>query len=94
MNTKWMSLTSEHFVMERGCDQIRWAAMHEFELVRVLQEVFDDVWQEIEPKVSRGDADIKRGELARQIILAHRSGLKPEEIRAAVLRGNLVAPER
>jgi hypothetical protein len=55
------------------------------ELVRVLQEVFDDIWQKVEPKVDERDADEQRSELARQIIMAHKKGLNPEEIKAAIL---------
>jgi hypothetical protein len=56
------------------------------ELVKLLQEVFDDIWQELEPKIDERDADEQRSELARQIIKAHKSGLKPEEIKAAILK--------
>ena len=56
------------------------------ELVRTLQEIFDQIWQEIEPKVDGRDTDEQRSELARQIIKAHKSGLKPEEIKAAILK--------
>jgi hypothetical protein len=55
------------------------------ELVRVLQEVFDDIWQKMEPKIDERDVDEQQSELARQIIKAHRSGLKPEEIKATIL---------
>lgn len=58
----------------------------QLELVRVLQDVFDDIWQEIESKVDEHEADEQRGELARQIIKAHRSGLKPEEIKTTLIR--------
>ena len=61
--------------------------MREVELVKVLQDIFDEVWQEIEPKTQDHNADERRSELARLIILAHRSGLKPEEIKTAILTG-------
>jgi hypothetical protein len=55
------------------------------ELVRVLQEVFDEIWLKVEPKVDERDADERRSELAREIIMAHKKGLKPEEIKTAML---------
>jgi hypothetical protein len=55
------------------------------ELVRILQEVFDDIWQKVELNVAERDADEQRSKLARQIIMAHRNGLTPEEIKAAIL---------
>jgi hypothetical protein len=62
------------------------------ELVKVLHEIFDEVWQEIEPKTEDHNADERRAELARQIILAHRNGLKPHEIKTAILTGTLPRP--
>jgi hypothetical protein len=56
------------------------------ELVRTLQQIFDDIWQELEAKVDERDTDEQRSELARQIIEAHKSGLKPEKIKAAILK--------
>jgi hypothetical protein len=56
------------------------------ELVRTLQQVFDDIWQELHPRMDERDADGHRDELARQIIQAHKSGLKPEEIKAEILK--------
>ena len=53
---------------------------------RVLQEVFDDIWQELEPKVDERDTDEQRSELARHIITAYQRGLKPAEIKATILK--------
>lgn len=59
------------------------------ELIGVLQEIFDLAWQEINAipdyPISDGHADKRRNDLAEMIILAHRSGLRPEEIKKAVL---------
>ena len=58
------------------------------ELLAVLQEIFDQVWQELNSTGYATDryADQRRNDLAQMIILAHRSGLQPDEIKAAVLR--------
>jgi hypothetical protein len=63
------------------------------ELVRTLQEIFDQLWREIEPKVDERETDRQRSRLARQIIQAHKTGLKPEEIKAAILKEH-TPPER
>lgn len=58
------------------------------EIIRVLQEVFDAAWTEMaarEGSVSSEEADKRRSDLAQMILLEHRSGLSPEEIKAAVL---------
>ena len=68
------------------------AMMRGIHLVKVLQEVFEEVWQELEPKTEDHNADERRNELARQIILAHRNGLKPHEIKTAILTGTLPRP--
>jgi hypothetical protein len=66
--------------------------MRGIHLVKVLQEVFDEVWQEIEPKSEGHNDDERRSELARRIILAHQSGLKPHEIKTAILTRTLPRP--
>jgi hypothetical protein len=63
------------------------------ETLRALQEVFDVTWSEINstpdntPTGDRaGDGSgNRRNDLAQMIILAHQSGLRPEEIRTAIL---------
>jgi hypothetical protein len=59
------------------------------EILRILQAVFDEIWQEISAlpgrAVTEKDADGRRTDLAQMIILAHRSGLPPERIKNAVL---------
>ena len=59
---------------------------------RVLQEVFDDIWQELEPKVDERDTNKQRSELARHIITAYQRGLKPAEIKVAILKER-IAPK-
>jgi hypothetical protein len=59
--------------------------MREVQLLKLLQDIFDEVWQEFEPKTEDQNADERRSELARLIILAHRKGLNPEEIKTAIL---------
>jgi hypothetical protein len=49
-----------------------------------LREIFDLALQEM--TVAKGDAERRRNDLAQMILLAHRSGLLPEQIRAALLR--------
>ena len=59
------------------------------EVLSALQAVFDDAWQEISALPDRAatakDAEARRTDLAQMIILAHRSGIPPEQIREAVL---------
>jgi hypothetical protein len=59
---------------------------------RVLQEVFDDIWQELEPRIDERDTDKQRSKLARHVIMAYQKGLKPEEIKAAILKER-IAPK-
>jgi hypothetical protein len=66
--------------------------MREVQLLKLLQEIFDEVWQETEPNTEDHNADERRSELARLIILAHRKGLKPDEIKAAILAGKFPHP--
>jgi hypothetical protein len=58
---------------------------YEPELLRRFQQIFEEVWQEIEPRILNGGGDEQRSELARLIVLAHRRGLNPQEIKASVL---------
>jgi pyruvate/2-oxoglutarate dehydrogenase complex dihydrolipoamide dehydrogenase (E3) component len=60
-------------------------AKYEPGLLGPLQAIFDQIWQEVEPILGAEDAERKRTELARMIVLAHRSGVKLEDIRATVL---------
>jgi hypothetical protein len=59
------------------------------ELLRTLQAIFDEAWQEICALPGRAapaeDADTQRSDLAEMIILAHRSGLPLERIKEVVL---------
>jgi hypothetical protein len=48
-----------------------------------LREIFDLAWQEM--VVATGDAEQRQNDLAQMILLAHRSGVSPEQIRAALL---------
>ena len=68
-------------------------AYFEPESLAVLQAIFDEVWQEISALPGRAvtakDADERRCDLAQMIILAHRSGVPPERIKAAVLGHNI-----
>jgi hypothetical protein len=64
------------------------------ESLAVLQSIFDDIWQEISAvpggrAVTANDADERRTDLAQMIILAHKSGVPPERIKAAVLGHNI-----
>jgi hypothetical protein len=59
---------------------------------RVLQEVFDDIWQELESRIDERDTDKQRNKLARHIIIAYQKGLKPEEIKAVILKER-IAPK-
>jgi hypothetical protein len=65
---------------------------YEPELLRTFQQIFDDVWQEIEPRIVNGSGDEQRSELARLIVLAHRRGLNPQEIKASVLAEITASP--
>ena len=49
-----------------------------------LREIFELAWQEM--AAANGDAEQRRNDLAQMILLAHRSGVTPEQIRASVLR--------
>jgi len=59
------------------------------QVLSALQAVFDEAWQEIsalpDRAVTAKDAEARRTDLAQMIILAHRSGIPPEAIKAAVL---------
>jgi hypothetical protein len=59
------------------------------ELAGALQDVFEAAWREINlayyPPLSDGNAQARRSDLARMIILAHQSGLQPDEIKRAIL---------
>jgi hypothetical protein len=49
-----------------------------------LREIFELAWQEM--TVANGDSEQRRNDLTQMILLAHRSGLALEQLRAAVLR--------
>jgi hypothetical protein len=56
------------------------------DLIRALQAIFDHTWQEISATRSSPEtADARRNDLAQMIILAHKSGLQPDEIKQALL---------
>jgi hypothetical protein len=56
------------------------------DLIRALQAVFDDAWQEISAThCALEHADATRNDLAQMIILAHKCGLEPDEIKLAIL---------
>ena len=59
------------------------------EVLSALQAVFDEAWRKIsalpDRAVTAKDAEARRTDLAQIIILAHRSGIPPEQIKAAVL---------
>jgi hypothetical protein len=61
---------------------------YEPELVGALQEVFDRAWKEINANSSRSGsvkaAVQRRNDLAQMILLAHRSGMQPEQISTAL----------
>jgi hypothetical protein len=63
------------------------------ELLAALQAIFDETWQEINTlpghAVTVKDADERRTDLAQMIMLAHKSGVPPERIKAAVLGHNI-----
>jgi hypothetical protein len=61
---------------------------------RVLQEVFDDIWHELEPRIDERDTDKQRSELARHIIIAYQKGLKAKEIKAAILKERIAPKPR
>jgi hypothetical protein len=70
--------------------QSTFSGIDEPDLTGALKEIFDLAWQQIHSargNAAAGDtADKRRSDLALMIILANRSGLQPEEIRAALLR--------
>jgi hypothetical protein len=72
--------------------QSKFSGIDEPELTGALKDIFDLAWQQIHSArdyPATGDnADKRRDDLAQMIILAYRSGLQPEEIKAALL-GNL-----
>jgi hypothetical protein len=55
------------------------------ETLKVLDEVFDSVWQQIPRAVGDANAETLRSEIARMILAAHASGLPPQEIKEFVL---------
>jgi hypothetical protein len=61
---------------------------YEPELVGALQEVFDRAWKEINATLSQPgsvkSAEQRRNDLAQMILLAHRSGMQPEQISTAL----------
>jgi hypothetical protein len=61
---------------------------YEPELVGVLQEVFDRAWKEINATLSQPgsvkSAEQRRNDLAQMILLAHRSGMQPDQISRAL----------
>jgi hypothetical protein len=69
--------------------QSKFSGIDEPELTGALKDIFDLAWQEIHSAsgcLAAGDnADKRRDDLALMIILAYRSGLQPEEIKAALL---------
>ena len=65
---------------------------YEPELLRTFQQIFEEVWQEVEPRTVNGNGDEQRSELARLIVLAHRRGLNPQEIKTAVLAEITASP--
>jgi hypothetical protein len=62
---------------------------YEPELLGALQEIFDLAWQQIiaTPGYSLNEksAEQRRRDLSQMIILAYRSGMQPEEIKAFIL---------
>jgi hypothetical protein len=66
-----------------GVATLDYEAYFESELLGALQAVFDEAWQEI--STLPGNSEERRTGLAEMIILAHRSGLQPNRIKAAVL---------
>jgi hypothetical protein len=75
--------------MRRVVTSNKSSAVYDPELVGVLQEIFDLAWQQISSTSAYPgageNADTRRNDLAQMIILAHRSGLQPEEIKAVLL---------
>jgi hypothetical protein len=69
--------------------QIKWSEFYDPKVLGALQEIFDVAWQKINstPGHSLGgdNAEQRRIDLAQMIILAHKSGLQPEEIKASIL---------
>jgi hypothetical protein len=64
-------------------------SIHDPVVLRGLQEIFDLAWNAInstpDAPITGENADKRRHDLAEMIILAHKSGLQPEEIKAAIL---------
>jgi hypothetical protein len=62
------------------------------EMLKALQEVFDYAWKELvswPDGLSLGETlEMRRNELAAMIMLAHRSGLNPDEIVDAIRGGD------
>jgi hypothetical protein len=63
--------------------------VYEPRLLAALQEIYDVAWQEIQAfpnvLVAAENKDKRQAELAQMIILAHRSGMPPEETKTALL---------
>ena len=68
------------------------------ELLTALQTIFDEVWKEINLLPGRAatarDAAERRTDLAQMIFLAHKSGIPPEGIKAAVLGHQIPGPPK
>jgi hypothetical protein len=58
--------------------------LYDPQLLGALQEIFDLVWERINSTPGE-NAEKQQTDLAQAIILAHRSGLQPNEIKAALL---------
>jgi hypothetical protein len=74
-----------------GVAASNFASYFDPELLRKLQGIVDQAWQEINALPGRAvtseDVDSRRTDLAQMVILAHKSGLPPERIKDAVLGG-------
>jgi hypothetical protein len=67
-------------------------AKYEPELLHTFQGIFDELWQELEPRIEKGDGDEQRSELARLIVLAHRRGVESQKIKVVVRAEIMASP--
>ena len=74
----------------------QYSSVYDPETLRALQDIFDSTWAELnaaaEPVLTGEQAENRRVDLVQMILLAHKSGLSPEEIKAAILGDGAASP--
>jgi hypothetical protein len=69
--------------------QIKWSEFFDSTSLGALQQIFDFAWKEIRSRPGSlfgiENDEQRQNDLAQMIILALRSGMQPEEIKASIL---------